>query len=100
MEHIVQFGIGIDDDAIRKRIEEGAEKQILKNIEDDVQSTLFERDYYGKNYKKVPTDYLNRKIDEFLEKHKDKILEMASTKLADKLARSKRGKEILETTTN
>lgn len=96
MEHIIQFGIGIDDDAIRKRIIEGAEAQILKNIEDGVRSTLFERNYYSKGYSKVPTDYLDGKIDEFLESHKDDILEMAAAKIADRLARSKRGKEILE----
>ena len=87
MEHIIQFGIGIDDDAIRKRIEEGAEKAILKNIEDGVRSSLFQKDYYGKGYSKEPTDYLDKKIDDF---------DMAATKLADRLAKSRRGKEILE----
>lgn len=96
MEHIIQFGIGIDDDAIRKRIEEGAEKQILKNIENGVRSTLFEKDYRGSGYSKVPTSYLDKKIDDFLKAHKDEILDMAATKLADRLAKSKRGKEILE----
>lgn len=96
MEHIIQFGIGVDDDAIRKRIEENAESIILKNIEDGVRSTLFEKDYYGRGYSKVPTSYLDEKIDAFLESHKDEILEMAAAKLADRLAKSKRGKEILE----
>jgi hypothetical protein len=96
MEHIIQFGIGIDDDAIRKRIEEGAEKQIIKNIEDGVRSSLFQKDYFGKEYNKVPTVYLDRKIDAFLGKHRDEILDMAAAKLADRLAKNKRGKEILE----
>jgi hypothetical protein len=96
MEHIIQFGIGIDDDAIRKRVEEGAEKQILKNIEDSVRSSLFQKDYFGKEYNKVPTAYLDKKIDAFLEKYRDEILDMTATKLADRLAKSKRGKEILE----
>jgi hypothetical protein len=97
MEHVIQFGIGIDDDdAIRKRIEDGAEAQILKNIEDGVRSTLFEKDYYGRGYSKVPTSYLDKKIDAFFEAHKDEIIDIAATKLADRLARSKRGKEILE----
>jgi hypothetical protein len=61
---------------------------------------LFEKDYSGRNYSKVPTSYLTGRIDAFLEKHQDEILEMAATKLADKLARSKRGKEILENITN
>lgn len=96
MEHIIQFGIGIDDDAIRKRIEENAESIVLKNIEDGVRSTLFQKDYYGRGYSRVPTGYLDEKIDAFLESHKDEILEMTAAKLADRLAKSKRGKEILE----
>ena len=32
MEHIVQFAIGIDDEAIVKRIEENAEKTITKDL--------------------------------------------------------------------
>lgn len=96
MEHIIQFGIGIDDDRIRKSIEENAEKIILKNIEDSVRSSLFKKDYYGRGYSKIPTDYLDEKVDDFLKAHKDEILDMAATKLADRLAKSKRGKEILE----
>ena len=48
MEHIVQFGIGIDDESIRKRIEETAEKQIIETLTKDVKSTIFEKDSWSK----------------------------------------------------
>ena len=36
MEHIVQFAIGIDDNAIKKRIEENAYDDILEKNRDDI----------------------------------------------------------------
>ena len=32
MEHIIQFAVGIDDNAIVKRVEEQAEKQIVETL--------------------------------------------------------------------
>lgn len=98
MEHIVQFAIGIDDDGIRKRIEERAENQIVENIEQQVRDHLFESYYYkGHADKNSPlSDYSKRLIENFLEKHKDEMLEKAAAYLAEKLARSKAGKALLE----
>ena len=96
MEHIVQFAIGIDDDGIRKRIEERAEKQIVENIEQQVRDQLFESYYRGHADKNSPlSDYSKRLIENFLEKHKDEMLEKAAAYLAEKLARSKAGKALL-----
>lgn len=98
MEHIVQFAIGIDDEGIKDRITENAEKQIIKNIEQQVRNKLFESSYYGRNAdERSPlSDYSERLIEGFLEKHKDEILEKAAVHLAEKLARSKAGRAILE----
>ena len=98
MEHIVQFAIGIDDDGIRERITEQAEKQIIKNIEQSVRNKLFDAPYYGRNAdEKSPlSDYSKRLIETFLEKHKDEILEKAAAHLAGKLVRTKATKSLLE----
>ena len=32
MEHIVQFAIGIDDEAIRQRIKETGYEQVIRNL--------------------------------------------------------------------
>ena len=98
MEHIVQFAIGIDDDGIRKRVEERAEKQIVENIEQQVRDQLFESYYcIGHADKNSPlSDCSKRLIENFLEKHKDEMLEKAAAYLAEKLARSKAGKALLD----
>ena len=40
MEHIVQFAIGIDDNAIKKRIEENAYDDILERLVKEAKNSL------------------------------------------------------------
>lgn len=98
MEHIVQFAIGIDDDGIKKRITENAEKQIIQNIEQSVRNQLFESHYYRRDADENSplSEYSKRLIGNFLEKHKDEILEKAAVHLAEKLVRTKAAKSLLE----
>lgn len=99
MEHIVQFGIGIDDEGIRKRIEAAAEQQILREIELDAKRAIYERNPYRRDdFTNNPTSYFDEKITGFLETHKDEIIEMASKRLAERLVRLKKVKEMLEET--
>ena len=97
MEHIVQFAIGIDDEGIKARITEQAEKQIIKNIERSVRNQLFESHYYRRDADEDSplSEYSKRLVEVFLEKHTDEILEKAAKHLAEKLARSKAGKNLL-----
>ena len=96
MEHIVQFAIGIDDNAIVKKIEESAEKQIIKSIEKTIRNKLFEVPYYRADTEDSHlSDYSRRLVESFLEKNKEELLEKAAVYLAEKLARSKAGKALL-----
>lgn len=97
MEHILQIAIGVDDEAIKERVAESAEKQITKNIEQMVKNKLFEG-YYGRNAdeRSALSEYSKRLLDDFLERHKDEILEKAAVYLAEKLARSKAGKSLMQ----
>lgn len=97
MEHIVQFAIGIDDEAIRNRVTENAEKQIIQRIEQSVRNKLFESHYYRRDADENSplSEYSKRLVDEFLEKHKEELLEKTAGYLAAKLARSKAGKNLL-----
>ena len=97
MEHIVQFAIGIDDEAIKERIEATAEKQIRQNIERQIRNSLFEARYYGADAdeKSRMNSVALRIVETFLEKHKDELLEKASEHLAEKLARTKAAKAII-----
>ena len=103
MEHIVQFAVGIDDKAITDRITETAEKQIVDSIRKDVINKLFQPYYYREtaNPERDPLSNFSEKIlRTFLDENKEAILDRASRYLAEKLARSKAGKEILEDMAN
>lgn len=99
MEHIIQMAISVEDEKIVKRVEETAEKQIIETLTDRVEDVISEkRGWYGK----AERDYtplknmVSEQIEKILDKNKDLILSEASKILADKLARSKAGKEILQ----
>lgn len=94
MEHIVQFAIGIDDETIVKRIEERAEKVIIDDIRKKVESAFFARSYYGKPTND-PGEWSELLFKAFLDEHKKEILECAAKYLAEKLAKSKAGRELL-----
>ena len=102
MEHIVQFGIGIDDEAIRKIIMEKAEKSItqdlMKQIRTDIDNQIFVigNGWYSKDYKRVGLQgWVNDLVMKLLEDHKTEIIEMASEKLADEMSRTKAVKEAM-----
>ena len=92
MEHIVQIGIGIDDEAIKDSIVKNIERTILNDVKEDIKKTLFND--YG-YYNRGPSKFLTAQIEEFLEKNRDDIIEAAAEKLADKLSRTKKAKEML-----
>lgn len=97
MEHIVQFAIGIDDETIKKNISEHAEKTITEQLLNDVERIVFDTDSWGRTVNKSrASSFTERQFEKFLEDNRESILEIAGKYLADKLARSKRGKEILE----
>lgn len=104
MEHIVQFGIGIDDEAIKKRIAESAEKQIVEGLkakyESEIEHQIFKFDHVGwgcskKEIKCGLQDWVNELVLDILDKNKDEIIERAAEKLADKMSRTKAIKALM-----
>lgn len=97
MEHIVQFAIGIDDNLIRRRIELAAEEQIMKEITRDAKSVIYTRKGYGAtDFSTNPTQFFADKLDAFFKENEDKIIKMAAERLADRLSRTKKAKELKE----
>ena len=76
MEHIVQFAIGIDDDAIVKKVSEHAEKEIIKNLEQQVANKIFQAYYYSQNadpkHDKL-SSFSERIVLNFLEENKEAL---------------------------
>ena len=99
MEHIVQFAIGIDDNAIVKNVTENAEREIINDLKQQVVNRIFNsRNYYNKNAdpKYDPlTDFAKGIITSVIEDNKDVIIEKAAEHLAERLSKTKKGKEIL-----
>ncbi len=87
MEHIIQFGITIDDDAIKKRVEEKATKQVTDSISQSIKDKLFR--YNGFSYD------AQEMFAELLDKYKDEIIANATSQVVDSIKRSKKYKEAL-----
>lgn len=100
MEHIVQFAISIDDQTIAKRIEANAEKAITENLQEMVAKIMFGSTYYGK----PDTNQLSMKsqaiVERWLTAHTAEIIDAAGKYLAEKLVRTKAGKEALKVLTD
>lgn len=87
MEHIVQFGITIDDDAIRRLVEAKATDAVVNGLN----RTLFRLGYNDKPM--GISDDVEEIIKLFLEEHKQEIVDAAAERLADRLVRTKAVKE-------
>ena len=105
-EHIINFAIGIDDDAIIKTVQEKAVSSITQDIKVDVLNRLFEGRYYGDkaisksyggeieldNHARL-TDFATDIVKEAMEQYKDDIIDKAAAILADSYRRTKAWKE-------
>lgn len=96
MEHIVQFAIGIDDEAIRNRITDAAEKQITESIQKDVEKTIFNPGWRsGEIDKKSPKNWVTDMVKNVIEANKDQIIEAAVAELAKNMVKTKAVKEAI-----
>ena len=91
MEHIVQFAIGIDDEAIRKRIEASAENQIIDSIKSDVTDQIFRKSNW-KNETQLHS-WVKDIVVEAIPEHKDDIIKSAAMELCEYMKRTKAVKE-------
>lgn len=91
MEHIVQFAIGIDDEAIRKRIEASAENQIIDSIKSEVADKIFRKTTWT-NETQLHSWVRDIIVDAVLE-HKDEIVTSAASMLCEYMKRTKAVKE-------
>ena len=97
MEHIMQFAVNIDDEKIVDTIMASGVKQIEKDIQQAIMNKLFETPWGRRNA--TPEDalsgYSRHILENFLEFNKDAIIDSAGKHLAEKLARTKAAKELV-----
>lgn len=90
MEHVVQFGINIDDDVISKAVVNEATKQIVAELKEQ----MFTRSYYDNKYHDLSKAACNT-IQDWLEDHKDEIINKTVDELVDILKNRKAFKDKL-----
>lgn len=91
MEHIIQFGITIDDDAIKKNIEKNAVDKLVTDIKKEVRDEIF----VGSGWNKGLSYKVQEIIKDALAEYKDEIIKEATAELVDTMKRSKKYKEAL-----
>ena len=88
MEHILQFAINIDDETIKKQIEQSAEKKIVDKLREDIKASIFTRwGNVSNKMEQIMADVMNS--------YKDEIINRASEQVADSIKRSKKYREAL-----
>lgn len=90
MEHIIQFGVTVDDDAIKKHVEEKASEAVVKEIKANLGITKY---YTEEN---VVRKIVREEVDKCFENLQDKIVAETASLLADKLIRTKKIKEAVQ----
>lgn len=100
MEHIVQFAIGLDDDAIRRELEANAVKQIEKDLKQELIDRMFDADNGWGRYSKHANPqsdplaaWVRNMVAETLIQYRDQIIERAAECLAESMKRSKAVRE-------
>ena len=89
MEHILQFGISIDDEMIKRNVEEKATEMVAN----DLKKEIIKQNYYGNSM--GLSSGAERIIREVMEKYKDEIIEGAVQMVVESMKRSKKYKEAL-----
>ena len=94
---IINIPINIDEDMFNKAIENDYESKIYNEIIKKIEKALRERSgYYSGRVSDGIVTLVDDQIGNIIDEYKEDIIERAATKLAERLARTKKGKEILD----
>lgn len=101
MQHIFNIAIDMDDERIVKAVSSRAEEEILKKLTNDVEDSLFNHrgwgsDRFNPNMRDGLSETMKDCIMEFIGENQEEILDRAGKFLAERLARTKKAREVLE----
>lgn len=95
MEHIVQFGINLDDASIAEAVKRGAYKEVVKQLTDEARKAL-PRKYDYRSYDNGEVDWrgiidkeVEKRVSAIISDKSDKIVEMAVKRVYDSIIRRK-----------
>ena len=97
MEHVIQLGINLDDDAIRRAVEREAKDRIIESIKRDVEREMgIERTKGGWGGLTYSADRVVKEVVESIcDDCRDQIVELAASKLAERAPRQKWYREMM-----
>ena len=105
-EHVLNFSIGLDDDGIRKAVQESAVREINESIKEDILNAIFKSSIYWQKatttrHGEVVLDrdaelrgFVKDLVKETIEEHTDELLRMAAAELAESFKKTKAWKEM------
>ena len=97
MQHIVNVAFDFDDAKVAESIENQVHKEVVDNITAEVKKIIYKRSYYGDGFDKNNPEPLRHIVEilakNIMDEHKEQIIEIAASKLADSLKRTKAVKE-------
>lgn len=96
MEHIVQFGISIDDKIIQKRLEENAYEDVISRLVEDAKNGLNKTSQFYNADKIDWTYYVNEAMDRLVNANREQIIERAAELLKDSYVRTKACRETMK----
>lgn len=95
MEHIVQFGINIDDTAIAEAVKRDAYKEVVKQLTDEARKALprkYEYGGYGKgevDWRGIIGEEVAKRVGAIIDEKADEIVDMAVKRVYDSIIRRK-----------
>lgn len=103
MEHILQFGVSIDEEKIKEVAQSNYDKYycelIDKYIRDAILNNSSHRNVYSSPSEQISEGIMGevrKRIDNIVAQNKDVIIERASDKLVKSIRMCKKGKEIFD----
>ena len=96
---IINIPLTIDDELWASALARDYESKITDKLTDEVRKVIKDHDsrYYmrEKSFTEGLSEWVGYKIDDILKEYKDEIIDAAAEKLAERLSRTKRAKEVL-----
>ena len=95
---IINIPLQIDEEKMEEVVKKDYEGKVIGEIIKYIKTALSKQStsYYGDRETNGMTELIKGEIDKFLEEHHDEVINAAGNALAEKLARTKRGKAILD----
>ena len=94
---IINIPLQIDEKVIEKCLSVDYENKVADYLNKEVEQALLDKcGYYSRSTKQGMSVIVCEKVDGYIQEWKDEIIERASERLAERLARTKKAKELID----